>query len=196
MRDRGDMIPLRRKGVSGMTEFRPFKMQYVETSVGSEDVQFCVEPSSWLRRRVKSWYYFVGDEVRFRIGIKGNKKYRSMLGRLAVYEDLPRPQHWEALKQPHELKTNPYETAFRRGGEPPKFVQIVGSRIVERGMGRYTLGYPGSKDAEVIITFEAKPKEALLSAFLYFLSLVVSALLGGGVGGYLGYLLAGGNNGT
>ena len=182
-------MPPRQKGVFGMAEFRKFKMQYVETNVGSREVKLYVEPSSWLRRRVKAWYYFVGDEVRFRIGVKG-KKYRFMLGQLAVYEDLPRPQHWKALEQPYELKTNPYETAFRRGGEPPKYVEIKGSRIVERGMGRYTIGYPGSKDTEVVITFEARPKEIVLSAVLYFLSIIVSALLGGGIGGYLGYIFA------
>lgn len=177
------------KGGLGMAEYHGFKKQYVETGIRSRDVEFVIEPSNWLRRLVKCWYYWVGDEARFRIRVKGADD-RPLLGRLAIYEDLPRPSHWKALEEPHRLVANPYEAAFRRDNKPPKCINVVGSRIVEPGSCRYTVGYPGDEGAEVVVGFEAKPKETVLSAVLYFLSIVVSALLGGGIGGYLGYYLA------
>lgn len=176
----------KRKGGLGMAEFRGFRRTQIETSVGSSQVHFFVEPCSWLRRRFRWWFYWVGDEARFRIGVKG-KAGRSLLGTLDIYEDLPRPKDWQPNDEPFRLVTNPYAAAFSRDTSPPKRIEIVGSRLIDVGMARYMIGYPGKKDTEVIVTFEARSKETLIVWLMYFACCVVSTLLGGIVGGLLGY---------
>ena len=155
------------KSAGAFPKYREFKV---------EDVTFYVRPLGF-RRLFRFWPYFVGDKVKFRIGIKDRAEDYQKPETLHIYESITTPEY--SHEERYSSETNLFQKTIDY--EMPSHLDIQGSKIYMPAKRRYTVEHPEIQKSTEIVSFRTLPNDILILCLFTILAFIV--------GGFAGLLL-------